>query len=111
MGYKEKEVCQLKLVFCGIKIIRCIVCTGRVLCRGVYQFLTPSCNFPTLLSSTLSVVSTSLISNLKDTIEGPGRTMKEAEKGSKNEQNTEEGNKNFIMLVHYKGCGKKFLSL
>jgi hypothetical protein len=44
---------------------------------------------------------------LKATIEGPGRKMQEAEKGKKNERNTEEGNTNFILLVYYKGCGKK----
>jgi hypothetical protein len=44
---------------------------------------------------------------LKATIEGPGRMTQEAEQGNKNEWNTEEGNTNFIMQVHYKGCGKR----
>jgi len=44
---------------------------------------------------------------LKDTIEGQGGTNQEAEKGNKNERNTEVGNTNSVMLVHYKGCGKR----
>jgi hypothetical protein len=39
-------------------------------------------------------------------IEGPGRRMQEAEEGNKNERNTAEGNMYFILLVHYKACGK-----
>ena len=34
MGYQAKEVCQLKLLFCGIEIKECIVHTERGFCVG-----------------------------------------------------------------------------
>jgi len=45
-GLQSKGSLSIEVsVFWCIKITGCIVRTGRVLCRGVYQFLTPSCNF------------------------------------------------------------------